>query len=154
MLTRQIFGRGGQAIIAFISMRVFARYLTMCMATSPITFKTYRTVFMQKEVTIFSIYELSKDFIGVLRIPSKSAMVFMILTMVFTLFFPTYASAMTGYSGNVGAFIPDAKQTLLPFSQFRRALYVIHDGKKINQTDDYYIFLDLYTSGKLRVLSR
>jgi hypothetical protein len=124
------------------------------MAISPITFKTYRTVFMQKEVTIFSIYELLKDFIGVLTFPSKSAMVFTILTMIFTLLFPTFASAMTGYSGNVGAFIPDANQTLLPFKQFHRALYVIHDGGRINLTDHYYIFSDTYSDGTLPALSQ
>jgi hypothetical protein len=140
--------------MAFISMRVFARYFTMCMETSPVTFKTYRTIFLQKEVTIFSIYNLLKDFIALLRLPSKIAMVFMVLSMIFTLLFPTFASAMTGYSGNVGAFIPDANQTLVPFNQFHRVLYVIHDGKRINLTDDYYIWSDTYYTGKLPAFSQ
>jgi hypothetical protein len=42
---------------------------------------------------------------------------FMILSMVFTLAFPTMAGAMTGYKGNVRAFVNATEENFVPFEQ-------------------------------------
>jgi hypothetical protein len=64
-------------------------------------------------------------------------MVFMIATMVFILIFPSFASAMTGYSGNVKSYSQNTTSIspsglddsdYMAFSSFQRVLYVIHDS--------------------------
>jgi hypothetical protein len=69
-------------------------------------------------------------------------MAFMIATMAFIWVFSTFASAMTGYSGNVRPYILDDKQNYIAFDGFRRVLYVIHDGWRINTTEDYVLPYD------------
>jgi hypothetical protein len=71
-------------------------------------------------------------------------MVFMIATMVFILVLPSFASAMTGYSGNVESFVPDKSNNYLSFKSFRRVLYVIHDGWRVGKTGDYAITYDSF----------
>lgn len=66
-------------------------------------------------------------------------MVFMIITMAFILSFPTFGSAMTGYSGNVQAFVTTADSQLVPFEDFKFVLYTIHDGDRIGKTVDYAV---------------
>ncbi|KAF2121945.1 hypothetical protein BDV96DRAFT_562683 [Lophiotrema nucula] len=132
-------GRGGQALLALISWRIFSQYVAICMETSPVTFKTFRTMFLQEGPSVYSLYTTIRDFCVRLRLRSKTAMVFIITTMIFILAFPTMTSAMTAYSGNVQAFIPDDANNLVQFKGFERVLYIIHDGVRINQTDDFIV---------------
>lgn len=64
----------------------------------------------------------------------------MVTTLIFILFFPTFASAMTGYSSIVSDFVADVDGNYVPLDKFRQAAYVIHDGWRINKTGNYYIF--------------
>jgi hypothetical protein len=63
-------------------------------------------------------------------------MVFMVVTMIFLLLWPTLASAMSGYDANVGAYIPDENQNFVPFNNFTRLLYIVHDGERIKISND------------------
>lgn len=66
-------------------------------------------------------------------------MAFIILTMTFVLIFPTLGSAMTGYSGNVEAYIPDSNGNNILFSSFRPLYYILHDGDRVGLTKDYEV---------------
>ena len=66
-------------------------------------------------------------------------MVFMAATMVFIVAFPTLMSAMSGYDSNVASRIQDRDGNLISFRDFERPIYVVHDGSRVNLTDDYLI---------------
>jgi hypothetical protein len=66
-------------------------------------------------------------------------MVFMTATMVFILAFPTLTSAMSGYDSNVASRVQDGENNLVPFSNYSRVLYVVHDAWRIGQDGDYWI---------------
>ncbi|KAJ4985482.1 hypothetical protein SVAN01_09047 [Stagonosporopsis vannaccii] len=138
----QCVGRGGQLLLAIISWRVFARYLTICMETEPVTYRVFRTIFIESDVSILSTCRTIKSFVRQRGLRSKVAMVFMAATMVFVLAFPTLMSAMSGYDANVGSRILDLEDNLIPFSNYSRAAYMIHDASRINKTNDYWIMLD------------
>ena len=57
----------------------------------------------------------------------------MVATMFFILAFPTLMSAMTGYDSNVVSRIEDGEDNLVPFDEYSRLLYVIHDGRRIQE---------------------
>lgn len=109
------------------------------MEVEPVTFRTFRAIFIHNEASVFAIFGLIKDFGFRLRLHSRVAMVFMITTMIFILAFPTLGSAMTGYTSNVQSFVPDQDRNLVQFSSFERALYIIHDGWRINQDANYVV---------------
>lgn len=68
------------------------------------------------------------------------AMFFMIFTMVFTLCFPTFASAMTGYTSIVQAYVLDRQNAnWIRFDTFAQVIYVVDDGNRIGQTEPYYV---------------
>jgi len=73
------------------------------------------------------------------RLRSKTAMVFMVTTMLFTLAFPTLMSAMSGYDSNVVSRVQDGDDNLVPFDKYARVLYVIHDGWRVGEQGDYWI---------------
>lgn len=59
--------------------------------------------------------------------------------MAFTLCFPTFASAMTGYTSIVEAYIPDRQNNWIGFGKFVQVLYIVHDGDRIGQTNPFYV---------------
>ncbi|KAI8930856.1 hypothetical protein NX059_011873 [Plenodomus lindquistii] len=134
-------GRGGQFVIAFISWHVFANYVTTSMEIAPVTFSTYRTVFLQNESMMLAVPRLLRDFTRRRRLHSKLAMVFMIITMLFIWIFPSFASSMTGYSGNVKAYIQDDASNYIPFNTFERPLFIVHDGDRIGESKDLAVFV-------------
>lgn len=64
----------------------------------------------------------------------------MIITMVFVMVFPTLTGAMTGYTANNEAVIKFGNGTQTPFGNFRQLVAIIHDGGRVNLTDDYMVF--------------
>lgn len=143
----QVVGRGGQALLAWISWKVFAFYFTAVLETGPVTYSTFRAIFIQDGPSVESVGQLMRDFTLRQRIRSTIAMGFMILSMIFVLAFPTLASAMTGYANRVQAYVPDLDRNFIRFNQFQLISHVIHDGARINLTDDFYV-LDYTESGE------
>lgn len=109
------------------------------MATDPITYQIFWTVFMQDGPSLRSIFRTSRDFTWFKGLRSKPVMFFMILTMAFVLAFPTLASAMTGYSANNQAWVKTDDVSQVLFSQFERAQYVINDGNRVGLSAHYAI---------------
>jgi hypothetical protein len=70
---------------------------------------------------------------------SKAAMAFFAASMLFVLAFPTMASAMTGYRANSGAFVTDSQKNMIAINSFAPVAYVVHDGLRINLTDNYMV---------------
>jgi len=79
-------------------------------------------------------------------------MVFIVLSMLFILVFPTLGSAMTGYSGNVVPRVPDDSGNYIPFNNFSIVMYTIHDGERIGLSSEYHVtvFKDPDSDSKFR----
>ncbi|KAK2025729.1 hypothetical protein LX32DRAFT_675167 [Colletotrichum zoysiae] len=131
-----VFGRGGQALLASISWGVFADYTTISMQARPVTYQTFQTIFLQDQPGVYSTFYLARDFVRSRGLQSRAMMVIMVFVAVFVLLFPTLGSAMTGYSANNDAYIKGYDGTLIPFSDFKVAGYVIHDAQRINMTGE------------------
>lgn len=144
----QILGRGGQTLIAWVSWRVFAKFVSTSMEVKPVTYSTFRKIFIERESSLISLSNLTRDFYHRQRLRSKTAMLFIIFTMAYMIAFPTLASAMTGYTGKVGSFIPDKDRNLIPFTGFQLVLFVIHDGERIGLESNYIVTLPRHCTGK------
>jgi hypothetical protein len=141
-----VIGRGGQALLPYISGRVFADYVTISMEITPVTFRSYRTIFLPGSSLLKDIWRMIRDFTTRHGLHSKIAMGFMILTMAFTLAFPTLAGEMTGYNENVQAFVNTTDNNYVPFEKFNFALFVIHDSDRVRLGEGGYIVTD-YRAG-------
>lgn len=119
------------------------------MEVMPVTFRTYRTFFLQDQAPLFAIPNLIRDFSTRLALHSRIAMTFIVSTMIFLFTFPTLVSAMTGYQSNVKAFVPDTDGNFMAFSGFVHHLYTIHDGDRINQTKEFVVGFSQSFGGKL-----
>jgi hypothetical protein len=110
------------------------------MHTTPVTYRTYQTIFSQDQ-TLLAISRIIRDFSTRLNLQSRVAMTFIVSTMIFVWSFPTLGSAMTGYTANLQAFVNATDGNLVQFSSFRKVYYIVHDGKRINKTNDFAVTL-------------
>lgn len=121
------------------------------MAASPVSYTPYITIFLRVGPNAASIFTLLREFIFYRALGSKFAMVWMILSAGFVTVFPTWVSAMTGYTGKRGAFVTDINDNFISFSEFEYIEYVVHDGDRIGLNEDYYVtgnFSIEYYNGK------
>lgn len=94
---------------------------------------------MQDGISLLGVTGVIRDFIARRRLKSITAMIFMAVTMLFVLVWPTVASAMTGYDSNNVAFVKIKDGSLIPFASFIPLLYIIHDGSRIDGLTDEYL---------------
>ncbi|SPO07045.1 uncharacterized protein DNG_09739 [Cephalotrichum gorgonifer] len=134
-----VVGRGGQALLAFISWCVFAKYLTAKMTESPITYATFWVIFLHQEPTLVSTYRLMRDFLFRRGPGSITAAAFMLFTVVFLLVFPTFVNSMTGYKTTNEPYVKGFDQNMILLDKLDKVAYIVHDGHRINQTDDYIL---------------
>lgn len=118
------------------------------MLDGPTTYDTYWTIFMRDEASLWSTIQIARDFVKRQDLQSRLARLFIVLVMAFVLAFPTLASAMTGYTSKVGAFVQDRDQNLIQFSQYDLLAYTIHDGWRIGLSGDYPITYKLWNNGE------
>lgn len=106
-----------------------------------VTYNTYWTFFMGRDAGagLMTVFVLVRDFATRKGLQSKVTMVIVVLTMVFVMSWPTIAGAMTSYDNNTGSYVNRTDDTQVPFSAFQPLLYVIHDGPRINLTDDFKV---------------
>jgi hypothetical protein len=135
-----VVGRGGQVLLALVSYRIFSKYITAQMEITPISYGTFKTIFLDEGPSFWSTIGLMREFIWYRALDSKVAMTWMILSSSFVVLFPTLASAMTGYSGNSVPFVPDPQtENLLKWAEFNQLDYIVHDGNRIGLGDDYIV---------------
>ncbi|RGP81423.1 hypothetical protein FLONG3_568 [Fusarium longipes] len=126
----QIVGRGGQAIMALVSWRVFAEYLQVSLAATPATYTTVWLLRFQQSSSAFSTWQLATAF-HKRGLASKTAMVFTILAAVFIMAFPTLVASMTGYTPKNEPYIVADNGRLNPLTDLVPAAYIIHDGDRV-----------------------
>ncbi|OTB15936.1 hypothetical protein K445DRAFT_22256 [Daldinia sp. EC12] len=136
-----VVGRGGQALMAFLSWNVFADYVTTSMEFAPVTFTVFSFIFLQDEPSFLLTLGMIRAFIFNRGLKSKLAMVFMVLTMLFIIAWPTVASAMTGYTTTSQAFVPDTDKNYILLSYFKPLAYVIDNGGRVGLDNTYIPFL-------------
>ena len=105
----------------------------------PVTYRLFRTIFIENDASLLSTCRVLKSFLWQRRLRSTVAMVFMTSTMIFILVFPTLISAMSGYDSNVSSRLLDDENNLIPFANYSRVIYAIHDGWRIGKDGDYWI---------------
>lgn len=132
-------GRGGQALLAFLSWRVFANYIATKMTEAPVTFATFWVVFLHQEATLPATYRLIREFILHRRPGSVTATIFIIITTIYILVFPTFVNSMSGYETFKKPYVEAADGNMLLLEEFDLAAYIIHDGSRINLTDEYIV---------------
>lgn len=78
------------------------------MEQNPVSYGTYKIVFLGDPISLGGVSGLVREFTLLRCLPSMIGMVWIISSALFLIVFPTFVSAMSGYSSNNHAFIQDS----------------------------------------------
>lgn len=116
------------------------------MIESPVTFATFFVIFIQTEPTLVGTYRLIREFCLHRRPGSIAAGIFIPVTVIFLFIFPTFVNTTTGYITVSNPYIDGYDGDMIRFEDFDKVAYVIHDGDRIGETEDYVV--PVYAHGK------
>ncbi|KAF2666291.1 hypothetical protein BT63DRAFT_55251 [Microthyrium microscopicum] len=130
-----VVGRGGQAILGFLSYKVMKSYISSQLAAEQISIPMYRTIFLQSGPSLASTAHLAWYWIRYRALKNKSIMIWILATSGFILSFSTISSAMTSYSSDINpSLVVDGSR--LSFDGLSTVEYIIHDGERIGMSND------------------
>ena len=137
-----VIGRGGQAILAYFTFRIFSGCLTRLLERQGFvaSYQTFQAVVF-REISLTSTWKLCANIRKNMRARDITAMSWMAIATGYVVAFPTWLSAMTGYTSTVRPYIETHSGSQVAWEN-RRALYQIHDGERINRTKDYIVGAD------------
>ncbi|KIW39208.1 uncharacterized protein PV06_09002 [Exophiala oligosperma] len=128
-----ILGRGGQALMVWVSYIVYSKALVRSMESSPVTYGSFEAITLQGG-TLVSLLKLSRDFVTNRTLRARLAMAWMIVSGIFVLAFQTLISAMAGYTANIESYVQLPSGSMEPYSSFSTVRYIIHDAHRINDS--------------------
>lgn len=126
------------------------------MEESPISYGTYRTLFLRDSISFTGLIDLVREFSIHRPLSSSLAMTWMILSACFVILFPTLVSAMSGYSANGHAFILDSGGNYMDYQKLFLIDYVIHNASRVNFTylSSYKSYADNITLNDTYIVKR
>jgi hypothetical protein len=127
-------GRGGQGLASYVSYVVFTKALMKSLEWAPTPHRTFEGVSIHGP-TFWTTWLLVKDLPRHSSKKGKALFIFILISCLWILAFPTLLSAMTGYISASESFIPSINSTsMLPVKQLKDG-YIIGNGDLIGIGD-------------------
>jgi hypothetical protein len=98
-------------------------------------------MFLLQQSSISSIYRLLvQKPRPILRLVSRTAVTFIVLTLLFVLSFPTLVDALAGYAASTEGYVKEiGGKNYIKFSNFDLVAYIIHDAERVGLAGGDYI---------------
>uniref|UniRef100_A0A8H7NPF8 Uncharacterized protein n=1 Tax=Bionectria ochroleuca TaxID=29856 RepID=A0A8H7NPF8_BIOOC len=116
-----IVGRGGQALLAIASTRIWIEYLSVSIATKPASYTTF--VLGRGLASAFKMW-------------------FLVIAALFVVAFPTLMSSLAGYTTANQAWVDLGERGLDSYSQAFPLAFIIHDGKQVGLPENQHVPYD------------
>ena len=103
------------------------------MESSPVSYGTFEAITLQNG-SLTACLKLARDLLKNRTIQARATVIWMIISAIFVLAFPTIISAMTGYSVNIQSFVEVDNGNLVQYSNFTLIRYIVHDADRIHES--------------------
>ena len=133
-----VVGRGGQALLAFITFKVSSQYLATAMRDAPVSYNTFESLAFVPPSMIRTA-KLARDLLTNRCWRARLIIVWIISSSVFVLSFSTLVTAMSGYSSDIDAFMPDHDNESVMWSNYMAVQFAINDAERIGLPGPLYI---------------
>jgi hypothetical protein len=146
-----VVGRGGQSILAVLTFKVFTKALTRLLEDrqKSVSYGMFEAVVFQ-EASPSSIWKMGSNLRTRLTGGEIVVFIWMIMSSIYVLSFPTWLSAMTGYTTNVSPYLNTTEGVKISWSNItlHRVAYTIYDGDRIGLTSPYIVHNDGYSNDR------
>ncbi len=133
-----VVGRGGQALLALTTFKVSSQYLALTMREAPVSYNTFESLAFVPP-TIVRTIRLAGDVLTHRGWRARLIIVWIILSSLFVLSFSSWITAMSGYSSNIEAVMPNYDNDSVMWSNFAVVQFAINDAERIGHPGPLFI---------------
>ncbi|OCT47638.1 hypothetical protein CLCR_03319 [Cladophialophora carrionii] len=133
-----VVGRGGQALLAFVTFKVSSQHLALAMAKAPVSYNTFESLAFVPPTLVRTV-RLAGDLLTNRGWQARLIMVWIILSSLFVLCFSSLITAMSGYSSNINAVMPNHENESVLWSNFQVVQFAVHDAERIGHSGPLFI---------------
>jgi hypothetical protein len=133
-----VVGRGGQALLAFVTFKVSSQYLAMAMLKAPVSYNTFESLAFVPPTLVRTV-RLAGDLLTNRGWRARLIMVWIALSSLFVLGFSSLITAMSGYSSNINAVMPNHDNDSVLWSNFHIVQFAINDAERIGYSGPLFI---------------
>ncbi|VUC37057.1 unnamed protein product [Clonostachys rosea] len=149
-----IVGRGGQALLAIASTRIWIEYLSVSIATKPTSYTTVWLLRFYTEPSTLSTFRLARQFFLGRGLASAFKMWFLVIAALFVVAFPTLMSSLAGYTTANQAWVDLGENGLDSYSQAFPLAFIVHDGDRVGLAKNQHVPYDEEYKLKKRTAAR
>jgi hypothetical protein len=117
--------------------KVFAHFLTARLDVSPVSYTTFFSIFLGKDLSISNIWRLPWQFAARRCLDSRISTAFVIAGLMFVEWWPTIASAMAGYVPSNRAYMRDSDGNMVSLSNLMHLAHNAHDGLRVGYPSNH-----------------
>ncbi|OAP58703.1 hypothetical protein AYL99_07793 [Fonsecaea erecta] len=131
-------GRGGQAFLAIVTFKVSSQYLALAMREAPVSYNTFESLAFVPP-SLIRTGRLAADLLTNRGWRARLIIVWIVLSSLFVLSFSSLITAMSGYSSDITAVMPDYENESIQWSNYQVVQFAINDAERIGQPGPIYI---------------
>jgi hypothetical protein len=125
-------GRAGQALLAYVTYRVSYGYLSMAMHEAPVSYATYESLAFVPP-TVARTARLAGDLLTNRGWRARLIMAWIVASSLFVIGFSSLVTAMSGYSSNTDAVMPDHLGQTVDWPDYEVVQFTINDAWRIGE---------------------
>lgn len=133
-----IVGRGGQALLAYITFKITTQALTRAMEKTPVSYNTFEALAFVPP-SLQQTISLLRDMITNRGIQGRLIMLWIVFSSLFVLAFPSLVSAMSGYNTNTASYLVDTSGEYIPWTNLQIVQFTINDGNRLGSSGPIYV---------------
>ncbi|EXJ59849.1 hypothetical protein A1O7_03996 [Cladophialophora yegresii CBS 114405] len=131
-------GRGGQALLAFVTFKVSSQYLALAMLKAPVSYNTFESLAFVPPTLVRTV-RLAGDLLTNRGWRARLIMVWIISSSLFVLGFSSLVTAMSGYSSNINAVMPNLENESVLWSNFQVVQFAVNDAQRIGHPGPLFV---------------
>lgn len=133
-----VIGRGGQAFLALVTFKVSSQYLALAMRESPVSYNTFESLAFVPP-SLVRTYRLAGDLLTNRGWKARLIIIWIVFSSLIVLGFSSLITAMSGYSSNIEAVMPDHDNESILWSEYMTVQFTIHDAQRIGHAGPLYV---------------
>ncbi|KIW28399.1 uncharacterized protein PV07_08066 [Cladophialophora immunda] len=131
-------GRGGQAFLAVVTFKVSSQYLALAMREAPVSYNTFESLAFVPP-SLVRTGRLAADLLTNRGWRARLIIVWVVLSSLFVLSFSSLITAMSGYSSDISAVMPDYDNESIQWTNFQVVQFAINDADRVGLSGPMYI---------------
>lgn len=131
-------GRGGQAILAYVTYAVSSRYLQLVLQRTSVSYSTFEALAFMPPTAVRTL-SLARELLTHRGWLDRMIVAWIVSSSLFVLCFSSFATAIAGYSSTRAAVIETYQGQTVPWQDLKLVQFIIQDAQRLGEPEPIII---------------